>query len=434
MAHFEQRAFVVDLKSKYQNYFIGKKVLDIGSLNINGTMRDFFEDCDYTGLDIDEGPGVDVVCQGQEYDAPDNYFDVACSAECFEHNPYWLETFQNMIRMCRKGGLVFFTCATEGRAEHGTERSSPDSSPFTVNLGWSYYRNLTEKDFTDAMNFDDYFSSYGFKVNPQSFDLYFWGVKKGSIPVLGTAIVNGTNWLYRLIDSVDYPVDEFVIINNNGRDEITTELDLLKSYKHKYINKIKVAHMPQNIGCSGAWNLIIKSYMLSPFWVIVNHDIKFSPGILEQLYASSYDNNYGVIHAEEDKFGIGKWDLFLIKDWTIKQCGLFDENLYPAYDEDLDYVMRMINTNIKPKFLGIPYLHGDVDYATTGSQTWRTDLSLKDKLYHSMRINENEYMDKKWGEGWRMCSPFKTPFNSDEFDNKYTTYDLDFVRGKHLGF
>ena len=139
------------------------------------------------------------------------------------------------------------------------------------------------------------------------------------IPVIGTAIVNGTHWLYRLIESVDYPVDEFVVINNNGRDEITTELEILKNYKHKYINKIKIVNMPHNIGCSGAWNLIIKSYILSPYWIIVNHDVKFSPGLLEEFYNYSSDDNYGVIHAEEDKFDVGKWDLFLIKDWVIRK-------------------------------------------------------------------------------------------------------------------
>lgn len=255
-----------------------------------------------------------------------------------------------------------------------------------------------------------------------------------SIPVIGTAIVNGENWLYRLIESVDYPVDEFVIINNNGRDEITAELDILKNYKHKYINKIKVVHMPHNIGCSGAWNLIIKSYMLSPYWVIVNHDVEFSPGILESFYTNASKSEYGTIHGGANEMGIPNWDLFLIKDWVIQKCGLFDENFFPAYVEDLDYLMRLTNCDIKSQILNVSYLHGDVDYATTGSQTWRTDLSLKDKLYQSMLINENEYMKEKWGDGWRWNSPFKNPFNNLNFDSKYTKYDLDFVRRKHLGF
>lgn len=178
MAHPEQREFIRKLKYKFPDFFINKKVLDVGSLNINGTLRDFFNDCQYLGIDVLGGPCVDIVCQGQDYADPDESFDVVCSAECFEHNPYWVETFKNMIRLCKRNGLVFFTCATEGRAEHGTTRTSPGCSPLTVAIGWEYYKNLTEKDVLENINLEEYFSDYGFSVNNQSFDLYFWGIRK----------------------------------------------------------------------------------------------------------------------------------------------------------------------------------------------------------------------------------------------------------------
>ena len=38
-------------------------------------------------------------------------------------------------------------------------------------------------------------------------------MSKNSIPVLGAAIVNGAHWLHKLISSVDYPVDNFLIVN-----------------------------------------------------------------------------------------------------------------------------------------------------------------------------------------------------------------------------
>ena len=90
-----------------------RKVLEVGSLDINGTVRIFFDNCDYTGLDLGEGKGVDLIEEGQNYDAPDETYDTVLSTECFEHNPYWKETFLNMIRLCKKNGLVFFTCAIQ---------------------------------------------------------------------------------------------------------------------------------------------------------------------------------------------------------------------------------------------------------------------------------------------------------------------------------
>jgi len=172
MAHPEQRAYLTALRARFPWWFTGTSVLEIGSLNINGTVRDLFADCTYVGVDVAPGPGVDVVGLGQELDYADEAFDVAISAECFEHNPAWLETFANMRRMC--SGLVVFTCATEGRAEHGTARSTPECSPLT--LAWDYYRNLTAADFEDALPLADLFTEYEFSTNDASRDLYFWGL------------------------------------------------------------------------------------------------------------------------------------------------------------------------------------------------------------------------------------------------------------------
>ena len=52
MAHNEQKRFVENLKRKASNYFKEQSVLEVGSLNVNGTVRDFFEDCSYIGIDV----------------------------------------------------------------------------------------------------------------------------------------------------------------------------------------------------------------------------------------------------------------------------------------------------------------------------------------------------------------------------------------------
>jgi len=197
MSHSTQQDFILYTKNKFPNYFINSKVLEVGSLDINGSMRSFFSECDYLGIDVGEGQGVDLIVQGQEYDAPDESYDVCASGECFEHNPYWAETFSNMVRMCKSGGLVLFTCATTGRKEHGTSRTDSGSSPLTVGIGWEYYKNLTEQDFLESFeeSFDEIFSEYEFHStedydNPTDFikhmrtyinpceDLYFCGIKK----------------------------------------------------------------------------------------------------------------------------------------------------------------------------------------------------------------------------------------------------------------
>ena len=169
MSHPAQLEFVSFVREKLPQYFQHKRVLEVGSLDLNCSIRQFFKECAYLGVDLGIGPGVDLVAKGEELVFPDNSFDVVASCECFEHNPEWVKTFNNMTRMgC---GLVFFSCATTGRAEHGTRKTNPQDAPFCRD----YYRNLTEQDFKDNCDMSK-FVEYQFGVNEIAHDLYFYGV------------------------------------------------------------------------------------------------------------------------------------------------------------------------------------------------------------------------------------------------------------------
>ena len=170
MSHPAQIEFVGNLKNKYPSYFRNKRILEIGSLYINGSIRQFFNNCAYLGVDIGIGSCVDLVANGEDLTFPDGSFDVVASCECFEHNPEWIKTFNNMVRM--SSGLVFFSCATTGRPEHGTSRTSRSDAPFCGD----YYRNLTESNFIENCDFSS-FKEFTFSVNDSAKDLYFYGIK-----------------------------------------------------------------------------------------------------------------------------------------------------------------------------------------------------------------------------------------------------------------
>jgi len=256
-----------------------------------------------------------------------------------------------------------------------------------------------------------------------------------TIPVIGTAIVNTPFWIQRLIDSVDYPTDNLVIVNNNGRDEITAELNDIASQPHPFIKKINIIHLPANLGCPGAWNLIIKCFVNSPNWILMNHDVSFSPGFLEEMVKLSEDEEIGMVHGGAGDFGNGSWDVVLIKDWVIQSHGLFDENLYPAYGEDVDYIMRLKHHPIKRiTSVGKVYYHGmGTNYYETGEQTKKGEPGLTEKLNEINLINF-EYLTEKWGPQWRQTWPYVYPFNNETFPISYTSFDLKYVRRKYLGF
>jgi SAM-dependent methyltransferase len=178
MSHPEQLQFIEVFSQEMPEHFQNIRALEVGSLDINGSIRRFFSGGRYTGIDLAPGPGVDVVAQGQEYDAPSDHFDTVLSCEAMEHNPHWQSTMRNMFRMCRPGGLVIMTCATTGRPEHGTSRTTPADSPFTVSAGWNYYQNLSAHDLESKLSFKDAFDEYRLWVNWESFDLYFAGLKR----------------------------------------------------------------------------------------------------------------------------------------------------------------------------------------------------------------------------------------------------------------
>lgn len=179
MAHYSQRQFIGWVRDAFPERFSGQRVLEVGSLDLNGSARSHFTGCDYLGLDVGPGPGVDRVCGGQDYDGAAASFDVVCSFEAMEHNPYWEATFANMLRVLKPGGLLLLTCATHGRPEHGTSRTQPADSPLTVGIGWEHYRNLSHRDLAGAFDLRQAFSTHFAAHYYYGCDLLFFGFKAG---------------------------------------------------------------------------------------------------------------------------------------------------------------------------------------------------------------------------------------------------------------
>lgn len=180
MAHPEQKAFCEKVKALHPQFFEYKKVLDVGSLDINGNNRFLFENCSHLGIDIGPGPNVDVVSVAHEFNDPDGSYDVVISTECFEHDMHYDKSIKNIVRLLASGGMFVFTCATTGRPEHGTRRSDQGvNAPLLSSYDeWAdYYKNLTEQDIRDVIDVDKVFKLYAFEVNSVSHDLYFWGIK-----------------------------------------------------------------------------------------------------------------------------------------------------------------------------------------------------------------------------------------------------------------
>jgi len=180
--HEQARNFTLFVQDNFLNFFINKRVLDVGSGDINGNNRFLFNDqCQYEGNDVFAARNVTIVCKTSALPFENESFDTIVSTECFEHDPEYADSFRKIVAMLKPGGLFFFTCASTDRAEHGTRRTSPQDSFGTIGNveGWpDYYKNLTIEDFDAAVDVKKTFASYGAYYHAGAKDLYFWGIKK----------------------------------------------------------------------------------------------------------------------------------------------------------------------------------------------------------------------------------------------------------------
>jgi hypothetical protein len=174
--HRSQKEWCECLKDRFPLYFACTKVLDVGSLDVNGTNRHLFHKPNYVGIDVVEGPGVDVVCKGHEFVA-EKKFDVVLSTNALEHDMFWFLTLPQMIRLLKPRGLMFFSCSYSYR-HHGTKSVHPGDSGTTKLKGdWGdYYRNLKLMDIYSVMTPERSFSTYMMGISGR--DLRFWGIKK----------------------------------------------------------------------------------------------------------------------------------------------------------------------------------------------------------------------------------------------------------------
>lgn len=101
----------------------GKRVLEVGSLDINGSLRPLVESCnprEYLGIDIVEGPGVDKICKVEDLteEMGENVFDVVISTEMLEHVKDWRKAVSNLKNICKEGGIILITTRAKGFRYH----------------------------------------------------------------------------------------------------------------------------------------------------------------------------------------------------------------------------------------------------------------------------------------------------------------------------
>ncbi len=91
------------------------KVLEVGSLDINGSVRPLFDGAEeYIGTDMQEGKGVDRVINS--HDLVDHFekdrFDIVICTEVLEHDQFFWVTLQGIDWVLKRDGFLIITAPT----------------------------------------------------------------------------------------------------------------------------------------------------------------------------------------------------------------------------------------------------------------------------------------------------------------------------------
>lgn len=94
-------------------------VCDVGSYDVNGTFKPLFVGHRYIGLDIVEGPNVDIVSKElYHYPFDDESFDIVVSGSTLEHVKDMFSWIKELARIVKKQGFICITCPSIHRNRH----------------------------------------------------------------------------------------------------------------------------------------------------------------------------------------------------------------------------------------------------------------------------------------------------------------------------
>lgn len=203
------------------------------------------------------------------------------------------------------------------------------------------------------------------------------------IPVLGFLTYSRFDLAQRLLDSIDYPVENLVIVDNSGRREFIPK-------KPDLVENLWLIQLPHGLGYGGGLNLIVKSTPFAPYWVLVNDDAWFEPGALEKIARKVDTDAINFLSV------MPKWSGFVLGEGAVLKAGLFDERFHPIYFEDNDYERRLQAAGVEAKFIFSALGHDNSSTLASGFHS-QNDVTFRrnSQLFHK-KVAENDLSQGDW--------------------------------------
>jgi hypothetical protein len=224
-----------------------------------------------------------------------------------------------------------------------------------------------------------------------------------NVPVYGFPILNKVGHMQAMLNSFDHDVDRLFIVDNGG----LVRPPHVSGFR---ANNVHIADPGFNMGVGASWNFIIKANINADWWLLGCNDMVISPGAVAALVEDMEEHSYGphmarVVMANESSWG-NHFGLFALNGHAIDMLGWFDENIYPIYFEDNDYMQRMErakSSGFTDTLIQSQTQHG-------GNASWNDVPANAVGNKRTWSIN-GPYYDSKWGDS---SGPFRYPFDIGE--------------------
>lgn len=214
------------------------------------------------------------------------------------------------------------------------------------------------------------------------------------IPVLGFLTYSRFDLADRLLDSIDYPVEHLVIVDNSGKRQYEPK-------KPELVKNLWLIQVPYGLGYSGGLNLIVKTTPFAPYWLLVNDDTVFQPGSLKKISERVDTDAINFLSI------MPKWSGFVLGEGAVLKAGLFDERFHPIYFEDNDYERRLMAAGVKANFINAEIAHDNSSTLNSGFH------SQNDKTYHAnqrlyqSKVDANDLTAGEWDLGIRRVNAWE---------------------------
>lgn len=141
-------------------------IVEIGSLDVNGSLRRFVpSSAIYTGVDFEEGNGVDIVLKDPyEFPFESNSVDCVLSSSCFEHSEFFWIVFLDIMRILKPDGLLYLNVPANGpfhRYPVDCWRFYPDAGVALQNwANRNNYNSVLLESYTSAQDEEGFWNDY----------------------------------------------------------------------------------------------------------------------------------------------------------------------------------------------------------------------------------------------------------------------------------